>query len=53
MLKVLLEMLDQVEAAWKAGYLTRREAQRECVWIGACMDAHELEQQIAANPLMG
>jgi len=51
MIKVLLEMLDQVEAAWKAGHLTRGEAHRECLWIDACIDCHELNKQIQTNPL--
>jgi hypothetical protein len=46
MLKVLLQMLDTADAAWKNGHLTRHEAKMLVKEIDIFIDLYELEQQM-------
>jgi hypothetical protein len=44
MIKVLLEMLDATEKAWKNGHLTRKEAEYQAKEIDVLLDAYEIEK---------
>ena len=44
MIKVLLEMLDATEKAWKNGHLTRKEAEYQAKEIDVLLDAYEMEK---------